>query len=43
MNIKESIAGEYENLIGYNPFDDDPTLSIEEVQQILNEYKAEIS
>ena len=42
-DIKEQMALEYESLIGYNPFEDDPTISPITVAEILEEYKAEIA
>lgn len=36
---RDELGAEYVELIGYNPFEDDPTLTTDEVAQILVEYK----
>ena len=38
-NVK-ALGAEYEALIGYNPFSDDPSISVETVRQTLADYKA---
>lgn len=38
---RDALGAEYAELIGYNPFEDDPTLSTDEVAAILAEYKRE--
>ncbi len=43
LPIKEALAAEYVRLIGYDPFQDDPSTTVEEVQQILAEFKAELA
>ncbi len=40
---RDALGAEYVELIGYNPFEDDPTISTGEVAEILREYKAEYS
>ncbi len=40
---KAALAAEYVDLIGYDPFEDDPAIAVEEVAQILREYKAEVA
>lgn len=39
---RQKLAEEYKALIGYDPFEDDPTISEDEVEQTLTEFKAEI-
>lgn len=39
---REILAAEYVRKIGYNPFEDDPTITADEVQQTLEEYDAEV-
>jgi hypothetical protein len=36
---KELLRAEYVSLIGYDPFDDDPTLSLPAVRDVLADYK----
>lgn len=36
---KETLAAEYKELIGYDPFLDDPEISVETVAQTLREFK----
>lgn len=36
---KELLRAEYVSLIGYDPFEDDPTLSLSVVRDVLAEYK----
>lgn len=36
---RDELGAEYLDLIGYNPFEDDPTLTTDEVAEILLEYK----
>lgn len=38
---RDALGAEYVELIGYNPFEDDPTISTDEVADILREFKAE--
>jgi len=38
---REQLAAEYVELIGYDPFEDDPEITEEEVAQTLAEYKIE--
>lgn len=38
---RAALAAEYVNLIGYDPFADDPSLTVEDVRQTLAEYKVE--
>lgn len=40
---KQQLAAEYVEKIGYDPFEDDPTLTAEEVAQTLREYDAEVA
>lgn len=40
---RAQLAAEYVDLIGYDPFEDDPTISIEDVRQTLREYHEEVS
>lgn len=35
---RERLAAEYLDKIGYDPFMDDPTISVDEVEEILREY-----
>lgn len=35
---KAELAAEYLDKIGYDPFEDDPTMTVEEVAQLLAEY-----
>jgi hypothetical protein len=41
VKAREMLAEEYEFLIGYNPFEDDPAATVASVAQTLREYKAE--
>lgn len=36
---KELLRAEYVSLIGYDPFEDDPTLSVSAVRDVLADYK----
>ena len=36
---KELLRAEYVSLIGYDPFEDDPTLSLSAVRDVLADYK----
>lgn len=36
---RDALGAEYLTLIGYNPFEDDPTLTTDDVAEILREYK----
>ena len=36
---KETVRAEYIALIGYDPFEDDPTLSVSVVRDVLADYK----
>lgn len=36
---KETVRAEYIALIGYDPFEDDPTLSLSVVRDVLADYK----
>ena len=38
-NEKEALRREYIALIGYDPFEDDPTLSVSVVRDVLADYK----
>lgn len=38
-NDKETLRREYIALIGYDPFEDDPTLSLSVVRDVLADYK----
>lgn len=35
------LAAEYIELIGYDPFDDDPATTADEIRQTLRDYRAE--
>lgn len=35
---REELAAAYLEKIGYNPFEDDPSITAEEVRKILSEY-----
>lgn len=37
---RKKLAAEYLDKIGYDPFEDDPTISVEEVQNILEGLEA---
>ena len=39
---KSALAKQYVAKIGYNPFEDDPTITAEEVEQTLKEYDEEV-
>jgi hypothetical protein len=41
MNRQE-LAAEYEKCIGYNPFEDDPSLTDDDVRQTLTEWREEL-
>lgn len=38
-NEKDTLRREYIALIGYDPFEDDPTLSVSVVRDVLADYK----
>lgn len=38
--IKAALALEYRDVIGYDPFEDDPSITVEEVAETLREYHA---
>jgi hypothetical protein len=38
---KAELAAEYVEKIGYDPFEDDPSISVEEVARTLTEWDAE--
>jgi len=38
---RAALAAEYVELIGYDPFEDDPTISCDEVERTLAEWRAE--
>lgn len=40
---RAQLAAEYVDRIGYDPFEDDPTISIGDVRQTLREYHEEAS
>lgn len=40
---KAQLAAEYVDLIGYDPFKDDPTITIDSVRETLREYHAAAS
>lgn len=40
---REQLTAAYLDLIGYDPFADDPTITEEEVVRTLAEYRAEIA
>lgn len=40
--VKELLRQEYINKIGYDPFEDDPSLTTAEVEQTLREYDDEV-
>lgn len=35
---KQQLAAEYVELIGYDPFKDDPAITVDEVRETLREY-----
>jgi hypothetical protein len=41
--VRRILAAEYVAKIGYNPFEDDPTTSAEEVANTLREYDDEVA
>lgn len=38
MNAKQALGALYQALIGYNPFEDDPTCTAEEILDVLKTY-----
>ena len=41
MNLeqqKQQLAAEYVDMIGYDPFEDDPAITVDEVRDTLREY-----
>ena len=36
---RETLRQEYIRLIGYDPFEDDPSMTVEQVREILADYK----
>ena len=36
---RETLRQEYVRLIGYDPFEDDPSMTVEQVREILADYK----
>lgn len=38
-NDKETLRREYIALIGYDPFEDDPSMTIDDVREIIADYK----
>ena len=42
-NEKEVLRREYIALIGYDPFEDDPSMTIDEVREIIADYKHNVA
>lgn len=42
-NDKETLRREYIALIGYDPFEDDPSVTVDEVREIIADYKHNVA
>lgn len=42
-NDKEALRREYIALIGYDPFEDDPSMTVDEVREIIADYKHNVA
>ena len=42
-NDKETLRREYIALIGYDPFEDDPSMTVDEVREIIADYKHNVA
>ncbi len=40
---KETVRAEYIALIGYDPFEDDPSMTVDEVREIIADYKHNVA
>lgn len=40
---KETLRREYIALIGYDPFEDDPSMTVDEVREIIADYKHNVA
>ena len=40
---REALRQEYISLIGYDPFEDDPSMTVDEVREILADYKYNVA
>ena len=40
---RETLRQEYIRLIGYDPFEDDPSLTVDEVREIIADYKHNVA
>jgi hypothetical protein len=43
VETKAALAAEYLDLIGYDPFEDDPEITVEEVAANLADYKVAVA
>lgn len=42
-NEKDTLRREYIALIGYDPFEDDPSMTVDEVREIIAQYKHDVA
>lgn len=42
-NDKETLRREYIALIGYDPFEDDPSMTVDDVREIIADYKHNVA
>lgn len=42
-NEKDTLRREYIALIGYDPFEDDPSMTVDEVREIIADYKHNVA
>ena len=42
-NEKDTLRREYIALIGYDPFEDDPSMTVDDVREIIEDYKHNVA